>query len=79
VLADAGYRSNEHIDRLRERGITPLIAADADRSKVRPRPKAKSKLAETGKLTVSAHVGFTPTGGEPHTKPKKVRLKRRDR
>jgi transposase len=36
VLADAGYWSNEHIDRLRERGITPLVAADADRSK-RPR------------------------------------------
>ena len=29
VLADAGYWSNDHIDRLRERGITPLIAADA--------------------------------------------------
>jgi hypothetical protein len=34
VLADAGYWSNEHIDSLRERGITPLVAADADRSKV---------------------------------------------
>jgi hypothetical protein len=33
VLADAGYWSNEHIDRLRERGIIPLVAADADRSK----------------------------------------------
>ena len=31
VLADAGYWSNEHIDRLRERGITPLVAADAHR------------------------------------------------
>jgi transposase len=31
VLADAGYWSNEHIDRLRGRGITPLVAADADR------------------------------------------------
>ena len=31
VLADAGYWSNEHLDRLRERGITPLVAADADR------------------------------------------------
>lgn len=29
VLADAGYWSNEHIDRLRERGIIPLVAADA--------------------------------------------------
>ncbi len=33
VLADAGYWSNEHIDRLRERGITPLPAADADKRK----------------------------------------------
>jgi Transposase DDE domain len=31
VLADAGYWPNEHIDRLRERGITPLVAADAHR------------------------------------------------
>jgi transposase len=36
VLADAGYWSNDHIDRLRARGITPLVAADADRS-TRPR------------------------------------------
>jgi len=33
VLADAGYWSNGHIDSLRERGITPLVAADADRGK----------------------------------------------
>jgi transposase len=33
VLADAGYWSNEHIDSLRERGITPLVAADAERSR----------------------------------------------
>jgi transposase len=32
VLADAGYWSNDHIDSLRERGITPLVAADAERS-----------------------------------------------
>jgi hypothetical protein len=31
VLADTGYWSNEHIDRLRERGITPLVAPDADK------------------------------------------------
>ena len=31
VLADAGYWSNEHIDRLRERGLTPLVAPDAHR------------------------------------------------
>jgi transposase len=33
VLADAGYWSNDHIDSLRERGIVPLVAADANRSK----------------------------------------------
>jgi len=29
VLADAGYWSNGHIDALRERGITPIVAPDA--------------------------------------------------
>lgn len=33
VLADSGYWKNEHIDSLRERGITPLVAADADKRK----------------------------------------------
>jgi len=33
VLADAGYWSNEHIDSLRERGMIPIVAPDADRSK----------------------------------------------
>jgi hypothetical protein len=33
VLADSGYWANEHIDRLRARGITPLVAADADKRK----------------------------------------------
>ena len=37
VLADAGYWSNDHIDRLRERGITPIVAADADRARGRER------------------------------------------
>ncbi|KKK56219.1 hypothetical protein LCGC14_3066730, partial [marine sediment metagenome] len=33
VLADAGYWSNGHIDRLRERGITPIVAPDANKRK----------------------------------------------
>ncbi len=40
VLADAGYWSNGHIDALRERGITPLVAADTAGNrprKTRPR------------------------------------------
>ena len=31
VVADAGYWSNDHIDSLRERGITPIVAADAEK------------------------------------------------
>lgn len=37
VLADAGYWANEHIDRLRAKGMTPLVAPDAD-SRAGPRP-----------------------------------------
>ena len=37
VVGDAGYWSNEQIDRLRERGIVPLIAADAHK-RDGPRP-----------------------------------------
>ena len=35
VLADAGCWSNGHIDALRERGMTPLIAPDTTRSRPR--------------------------------------------
>jgi hypothetical protein len=37
LLADAGYWSNEHIDSLRERGITPIAAADTTRDRPRKR------------------------------------------
>jgi hypothetical protein len=37
VVGDAGYWSNEHIDRVRERAIIPLIAADAHK-RGGPRP-----------------------------------------
>jgi transposase len=35
VLADAGYWSNGHIDALRERGMTPLVAPDTTRNRPR--------------------------------------------
>jgi Tol biopolymer transport system component len=47
------------------------------RLRVRPRQKARAKLADRGKLKVSAQVTYTPTGGEPNTESKKVKLKRR--
>jgi transposase len=35
VLADAGYWSNGHIDALRERGMTPIVAPDTTRNRLR--------------------------------------------
>ena len=35
VLADAGYWSNGHIDALRERGMTPIVAPDTTRDRPR--------------------------------------------
>jgi hypothetical protein len=35
VLADAGYWSNGHIDSLRERGMTPIVAPDTTRNRPR--------------------------------------------
>ena len=35
VLADAGYWSNGHIDRLRERGMVPIVAPDTTRERPR--------------------------------------------
>src|SRR3989442_458539 len=35
VLADAGYWSNGHVDSLRERGMTPIVAPDTTRNRAR--------------------------------------------
>jgi hypothetical protein len=45
--------------------------------KVRPRPKAKQRLAEAGNAKGRARVIYTPTGGEPITESRKVKLKLR--
>jgi hypothetical protein len=62
VLADAGYWSNHHIDRLRERGMTPLVAADADRSKG-PR---KTRLG--GPYDFMRRVLATESGGDLYSR-----------
>ncbi|HSJ17720.1 MAG TPA: hypothetical protein VK920_06475 [Solirubrobacterales bacterium] len=45
--------------------------------KVRPKGKTKKRLAETGKAKVKTNVTFTPDGGDPNTKSKRVKLKRK--
>jgi hypothetical protein len=44
---------------------------------VKPRRKAKRKLKKKGKARVKAKVTFTPEGGEPNTRSKRIRLIRR--
>lgn len=56
VLADAGYWSNGHIDSLRERGMTPIVAPDTTRS--RPR---KTRLG--GPYDFMRRVIATESGG----------------
>jgi transposase len=56
VLADAGYWSNGHIDSLRERGMTPIIAPDTNRD--RPR---KTRLG--GPYDFMRRVIATESGG----------------
>jgi transposase len=62
VLADAGYWSNDHIDALRERGIIPIVAPDADKRKG-PR---KTRLG--GPYDFMRRVLATETGGELYSK-----------
>lgn len=42
--------------------------------KVKPKGKAKKKLADEGRAKVKAEVTYTPDGGDPNTKSRKVKL-----
>ena len=61
VLADAGYWSNGHIDSLRERGMTPIVAPDTTRN--RPR---KTRLG--GPYDFMRRVIATERGGELYSR-----------
>lgn len=58
----------------REKGVD---AADKQRLLIKPRRKARKKLAARGKAKVRAKVTYTPDGGEPRTRSKRVRLVKR--
>jgi hypothetical protein len=51
-------------------------AEDAGKEKlsIKPKGKAKKKLNRKGNAKVKAEVTFTPTGGTPNTKDKKIKL-----
>ena len=61
VLADAGYWSNGHIDSLRERGMTPIVAPDTTRN--RPR---KTRLG--GPYDLMRRVIATEAGGDLYSR-----------
>jgi transposase len=61
VLADAGYWSNGHIDALRERGMTPIVAPDTTRN--RPR---KTRLG--GPYDFMRRVIATEAGGDLYSR-----------
>jgi hypothetical protein len=47
--------------------------------KIRAKGKKKRKLNETGKVKVKPKITYTPTGGDPATQSKKLKLKKRQR
>jgi hypothetical protein len=49
----------------------------AEKLAIKPKGKAKKKLNKKGKAKVKAEVTYTPTGGEPNTRSKRIRLKMR--
>jgi len=51
-----------------EAGVTLLV---------KPKGKARRKLGDNGKAKVKAEVTYTPDGGDPNTKSKRVKLARR--
>jgi hypothetical protein len=63
VLADAGYWSNGHIDSLRERGMTPIVAPDTTRN--RPR---KTRLG--GPYDFMRRAIATESGGDLYSRRK---------
>jgi virginiamycin B lyase len=55
----------------------PAEARGKEKLRVKARGKASSKLRRTGKAKVKAEVTYTPDGGEPNTRAKRLRLIKR--
>ena len=52
-------------------------AAGTEKLPIKPRRKARKRLASKGKAKVKAKVTYTPDGGEPNTETKKIKLIKR--
>jgi DNA-binding beta-propeller fold protein YncE len=54
-----------------------VSAAGAVKLKIKAKGRAKHKLNNTGNVKLTARITFTPTGGSPNTKSKKLKLIKR--
>ena len=54
-----------------------VVAAGVVKVKVKARAKAKAKLNGKGKVKLRASFTFAPTGGEPNTQVKTIKLKKK--
>jgi hypothetical protein len=54
-----------------------VSAAGRVRLLVKAKGKPKHKLNRTGKVKLTAKVTYTPTGGDPNTKSKRIKLIKR--
>jgi len=54
-----------------------VSAAGKVKLKIRSKGRKKRKLNRTGKVKVKAKVTYTPTGGDPNTKAKRIKLIKR--
>jgi Tol biopolymer transport system component len=60
------------------KGDDELAEAEGrEKLKVRPKRKTKERLADKGAARVNARVTYTPEGGDPNTKTKRVKLKQK--
>ena len=74
VLSGKGIKGEPGAARVRA-AARPVDAAGTVELTVKPDAKTKKKLKKKGKAKVTANVTFTPTGGDPSTETKKLKLK----
>jgi hypothetical protein len=57
--------------------ISKAVTAGTASLRIKAKGKKKRKLNDTGKVKLNAAITFTPTGGDPNTQSRKVKLKKK--
>jgi hypothetical protein len=74
VLAGKGVKGASAAGAVYAKTVT---AAGDVKLKIRAKGKTKAKLNENGNVKVKPNVTYTPTGGDPSTRSRKLKLKKR--